>query len=142
MNRERGREGSLCLLQEVGEGKSSVQLSPQASGGNRLLLRDLSHCQLTRPGPPTPTCWRPVCLTQSRFIYSSSPAKTTFTATPRWVLDQLTGPLSQSKRHTNSTFTLGYLVFLVVMYGWESWTIKETEHRIVMLLNCGGGKDS
>ena len=40
------------------------------------------------------------------------------------------------------TVTLGYLVFLVVMYGWESWTIKKAEHQIVMLLNCGGGEDS
>ena len=34
------------------------------------------------------------------------------------------------------------LVFPVVMYGWESWTIKKAEHQIVMLLNCGGGEDS
>ena len=63
-------------------------------------------------------------------------------ATSRWVLDQLTGPLSQSRRHTKLTVTLGYLVFLVVMYGWESWTIKKAEHQIVMLLNCGGGEES
>ena len=30
-------------------------------------------------------------------------------------------------------------VFPVVMYGWESWTIKKTEQ---MLLNCGVGEDS
>ena len=34
------------------------------------------------------------------------------------------------------------LVFPVVMYGWESWTIKKAEHQIVMLLNCGVGEDS
>ena len=34
------------------------------------------------------------------------------------------------------------LVFLVVMYGCESWTIKKAEHQIIMLLNCGVGEDS
>ena len=32
------------------------------------------------------------------------------------------------------------LVFPVVMYGCESWTIKKTEE--LMLLNCGVGEDS
>ena len=32
-------------------------------------------------------------------------------------------------------------VFLVVMYGCESWTIKNTEHQRMMLLNCGVGED-
>ena len=29
------------------------------------------------------------------------------------------------------------MVFLVVMYGCESWTIKKVEHRRMMLFNCG-----
>ena len=33
-------------------------------------------------------------------------------------------------------------VFLVVMYGCESWTIKKPEHRRVDVLNCGVGEDS
>ena len=33
------------------------------------------------------------------------------------------------------------MVFPVVMYGCESWTIKKAE-RHVMLLNCGVGEDS
>ena len=33
------------------------------------------------------------------------------------------------------------MVFLVVMYGCESWTIKKVEHQL-MLLNCGVGEDS
>ena len=33
------------------------------------------------------------------------------------------------------------MVFSVVMYGYESWTIKKAEHRR-MLLNCGIGEDS
>ena len=34
------------------------------------------------------------------------------------------------------------LVFPVVMYGCESWTIKKAEHQELMLLNCGIGEDS
>ena len=34
------------------------------------------------------------------------------------------------------------MVFPVVMYGCESWTIKKAEHRKLMLLNCGVGEDS
>ena len=33
------------------------------------------------------------------------------------------------------------MVFLVVMYGCESQTIKKAEHRII-LSNCGAGEDS
>ena len=34
------------------------------------------------------------------------------------------------------------VVFPVVMYGCESWTIKKAECRRMMLLNCGVGEDS
>ena len=34
------------------------------------------------------------------------------------------------------------MVFPVVMYGCESWTIKKAEHRIIDALNCGVGEDS
>ena len=34
------------------------------------------------------------------------------------------------------------IVFPVVMYGCESWTIKKAEHRKLMFLNCGVGEDS
>ena len=34
------------------------------------------------------------------------------------------------------------MVFPVVMYGCESWTIKKAECRRMMLLNCGVGEDS
>ena len=33
--------------------------------------------------------------------------------------------------------TFKALVFPVIMYGCESWTIKKTEHQELMLLNCG-----
>ena len=34
------------------------------------------------------------------------------------------------------------MVFSVVMYGCESWTIKKAEHRGIDALNCGVGEDS
>ena len=34
------------------------------------------------------------------------------------------------------------IVFPVVMYGCESWTVKKPERRRIMLLNCGVGEDS
>ena len=33
------------------------------------------------------------------------------------------------------------MVFPVVTYGCESWTIKKAEHQRIMLLNCGVGED-
>ena len=34
------------------------------------------------------------------------------------------------------------MVFPMVMYGCESWTIKKAEPEELMLLNCGVGEDS
>ena len=34
------------------------------------------------------------------------------------------------------------MVFPVVMYGCESWTVKKAESKELMLLNCGVGADS
>ena len=34
------------------------------------------------------------------------------------------------------------MVFPVVMYRCESWTVKKAEHRELMLLNCVVGEDS
>ena len=34
------------------------------------------------------------------------------------------------------------MVFPVVMYGCESWTIKKAEHRKIDALDCGVGEDS
>ena len=34
------------------------------------------------------------------------------------------------------------IVFPVVMYGCESWTIKKAEHRKIDALDCGVGEDS
>ena len=33
-------------------------------------------------------------------------------------------------------------VFPIVIYGCESWTINKAEHQVLMLFNCGAGKDS
>ena len=34
------------------------------------------------------------------------------------------------------------MVFSVVMYGCESWTVKRLSAKELMLLNCGVGEDS
>ena len=34
------------------------------------------------------------------------------------------------------------MVFPIVMYVYESWTIKKAEHRRIVLLNCGVGENS
>ena len=34
------------------------------------------------------------------------------------------------------------MVFPVVIYGCESWTVKKAEPEELMLLNCGVGEDS
>ena len=34
------------------------------------------------------------------------------------------------------------MVFPVVMYGCESWTVKKPERRRIDALNCGAGEDS
>jgi len=34
------------------------------------------------------------------------------------------------------------MVFPVVIYGYESWTIKKVEYKELMLLNYGVGEDS
>ena len=34
------------------------------------------------------------------------------------------------------------MLFPVVMYGCESWTLKKAETKELMLLNCGVGEDS
>ena len=34
------------------------------------------------------------------------------------------------------------MVFSVVMFGYESWTVKKAEHRKIDVLNSGVGEDS
>ena len=58
----------------------------------------------------------------------------------------MTNPDSILKSRDISLPTKVYLVkamvFLVVMCGCESWTVKKAERRELMLLNCGVGEDS
>ena len=57
-----------------------------------------------------------------------------------------TESISKSRDITLSTkvHLVKPMVFPVVMYGWESWTVKKAEHQSkeLMLLNCGVGEDS
>ena len=50
----------------------------------------------------------------------------------------------KKQRHyfANKGHLVKAMVFPVVMYGCESWTIKKAEHRIIDALNCGVGEDS
>ena len=34
------------------------------------------------------------------------------------------------------------MIFLVVMYGCENWTIKKAKHQRIDAFNCGVGEDS
>ena len=34
------------------------------------------------------------------------------------------------------------MIFLVVMYRCESWTLNKAKHKELMLSNCGAGEDS
>ena len=50
----------------------------------------------------------------------------------------------KKQRHyfANKLCLVKVMVFLVVMYGCESWTIKKLSTKELMLLNCGVGEDS
>ena len=50
----------------------------------------------------------------------------------------------KKQRHyfANKFHLVKAMVFLVVLYGCESWTLKKAEHRIIDPLNCGVGEDS
>ena len=55
----------------------------------------------------------------------------------------------QPRQHTKKKYALSTkvrlvkaMVFPVVMYGCEGWTVKKTSAKELMLLNCGVGEDS
>ena len=50
----------------------------------------------------------------------------------------------KKQRHyfANKVHLVKAMVFPVVTYGCESWTVKKAEHRRIDALNCGVGKDS
>ena len=50
----------------------------------------------------------------------------------------------KKQRHyfTDKVCIVKVMVFPVVMYGCESWTIKKSECQRIDALNCGAGEDS
>ena len=50
----------------------------------------------------------------------------------------------KKQRHyfTNKVRLVKAMIFPVVMYGCESWTIKKAEHQRTDAFNCGVGEDS
>ena len=50
-------------------------------------------------------------------------------------------PQITSYIHTDTSYIVKAMVFPVVMYGYESWTIKLSAKEL-MPLNCGVGEDS
>ena len=48
----------------------------------------------------------------------------------------------QTHYFANTVSLVKAMVFPVVMYGCESWTIKKLNTEELMLLNCGVGEDS
>ena len=47
-----------------------------------------------------------------------------------------------NSRHPWHTGVVKAMVFPIVMYGFESWTIKKAEHQRIDASECGAGKDS
>ena len=48
----------------------------------------------------------------------------------------------ESHYFANKVHLIKAMVFPVVMYGYDSWTIKKAEYPSLILLNCGVGEDS
>ena len=48
----------------------------------------------------------------------------------------------KSRDVTDKGCIVKVVVFPVVMYGCENWTIRRVDHKELMLLNCGVGEDS
>ena len=61
----------------------------------------------------------------------------------RKVMTSLNSTFKKKRNYFANKVHLGKaMVFPVVMYGCESWTIKRAECQKLMLLNCGIGEDS
>ena len=50
--------------------------------------------------------------------------------------------IKNQKYHFAKVHIVKAMVFPVVMYKCENWTIKKAEPKELMLLNCGAGEDS
>ena len=48
----------------------------------------------------------------------------------------------KSRDVTDKGCIVKVVVFPVVMYGCENWTIRRVDHKELMLLNCGVAEDS
>ena len=46
------------------------------------------------------------------------------------------------QQYTPKVHLVKAMVFPVVMYGSENWTVKKAEHEELILLSCGVGEDS
>ena len=51
-------------------------------------------------------------------------------------------PRQQRHYFANKVHLVKAMVFPVVLYGCESWTVKKAEREELMFLNCGFGEDS
>ena len=60
----------------------------------------------------------------------------------RNIMTNLDCMLKSRHNFDNKVLVVKAMVFPVVMYGCESWTVKKAEHRELMLLNCVVGEDS
>ena len=60
----------------------------------------------------------------------------------RKVMTNLDGITSRDITLPTKVRLVKAMVFPVVMYGCESWTIRKAEHKRLMLLNCFVGEDS
>ena len=54
----------------------------------------------------------------------------------------LVGICTRSRSNSRFLKAIKAMVFPVVMYGCESWTIKKADTKELMFLNCGVGEDS
>ena len=57
-------------------------------------------------------------------------------------MTNLDNRLKSREYFANKGLLFNAMVFPVVMYGCESWTIKKAECQRIDVLNCGVGEDS
>ena len=56
--------------------------------------------------------------------------------------DQPRQHIKKQRHYFTEVHLVKAMVFPVVIYGFESWTIKKAERRRIDALNCGVGEDS
>ena len=60
----------------------------------------------------------------------------------RKVMTNLDSILKRDTTLSTKVYLVKAMVFLVIMYGCENWTIKKAEHQRIDALNCVVGEDS